>query len=296
MTETCSHIAVAVQAEKDGIRGEGPPLLFAEITIRNGSQEVLAALQRGEIWVKGPQISVEETNSDGWLRTGDLGYLDRQGNLVVLEREEDVYNIGGETVYSAETIAIVEQFPGIQDCWVFGLPDREWGWRLIALVVPLPNSFFTVDDLILHCRKSLSALQCPREFLFVGSIPRSSTGKVLREQAIESSQEPLGMNKTTRIAHRASSGIEYHGIESGTGHSLLFLHGFTGHSAAYSNFLRHMMEYFRIISLDLPGHGNTTLPTSLKANFLQIADDIAEIIRTRVQSTTHCVGYSWEED
>ncbi len=100
------------------------------------------------------------------------------------------------------------------------------------------------------------------------------------------------MNKKTRFTHRASGGIEYHGFESGAGHSLLFLHGFTGHSAAYPDFLRQMEGYFRIISLDLPGHGNTTLPTALNASFLQIADDIAEIVRTRMQSSAHCVGYS----
>ncbi len=184
MTETCSHIAALSPFRGESIKGEGPPLLFAEITIRNSRHEKLGALQRGEIWVRGPQISGGNTNSDGWLRTGDLGYLDRRGNLVVLEREYDVYNIGGETVYSLETIEIIEQFPGILDCWVLGLPDREWGWQLIALVVPRTKYFFTVEDLILHCRKSLSALQCPREIRFVDSIPRSTAGKVLREQAI----------------------------------------------------------------------------------------------------------------
>ncbi len=185
MTETCSHIAAAAPDSNGGNAGEGPPLPFAQISIRDDDLETLSAQQNGAVWIRGPQVSQARTGPDGWLPTGDLGFLDRAGNLHVLDRRQDVYKIGGESVSASKARAIVEQFPGVQDCWVLALPDREWGWQLVALVVPQPGTRFTPDDLGVHCRRALSALHAPQVFRFVEAIPRSPTGKVLRRQARE---------------------------------------------------------------------------------------------------------------
>ena len=185
MTETCSHATAVVPARQEQDEGEGPPLLFAQVSIRGGGRKELSAQKDGEVWIKGPQVSQARTDPEGWLQTGDLGYLDRQGCLHVRERSQDVYSIGGEKVSSAQARAIVEQFPGVQDCWILAVPDREWGWRLVALVVPEPGIRFTQEDLVVHCRKSLSAVHAPQVFRFVDAIPRSPTGKVLRRQVQE---------------------------------------------------------------------------------------------------------------
>ncbi len=189
MTETCSHITAVVPERPGQDAGEGPPLLFAQASVRGADLVELPAGQNGEVWIKGPQVSQARTDPDGWLQTGDWGYLDRQGHLHVQERSQDVYNIGGEKVSSAQARALVAQFPGVQDCWVLAIPDREWGWRLVALVVPEPGAQFTQDDLMVHCRQSLSAVHAPQMFRFVEAIPRSPTGKVLRRQARELAED-----------------------------------------------------------------------------------------------------------
>ncbi len=183
MTETCSHITAVVPERSGQDAGEGPPLLFAQASVRGADRVELPVRQNGEVWIKGPQVAQARTAPDGWLRTGDLGYLDPQGHLHVRERSQDVYNIGGEKVSAAQAQALVAQFPGVQDCWVLAIPDREWGWRLVALIVPKSGAQLTQDDLMVHCRKSLSAVHAPQMFRFVEAIPRSLTGKVLRRQA-----------------------------------------------------------------------------------------------------------------
>ncbi len=182
MTETCSHVTAMAPETQERGEGEGPPLPFVQISIRGSDHRALSARQRGEIWIKGPQVAQGSTGPDGWLQTGDLGYLDPRGHLHVLERSQDVYNIGGEKVSSVQARTIVAQFPGVQDCWVLAVPDKEWGWRLVALVVPRPNARFTQDDLVRHCRRSLSVVHAPQAVRFVDAIPRSPTGKVLRKQ------------------------------------------------------------------------------------------------------------------
>lgn len=183
MTETCTHIASAYPHGANANTGEGVPLPFVQISIRKVAGQDMPGQATGEIWVRGPQVSQEQTDSQGWLQTGDYGYFDMEGRLHVLGRSQDVFQIGGETVDSSNTLSVLRLFPGVQDCWVVGLPDREWGHELIALIVPHIGAQIHVDDLKMHCRERLSALQTPKVFLMAKAIPRSLSGKVLRDQA-----------------------------------------------------------------------------------------------------------------
>lgn len=94
------------------------------------------------------------------------------------------------------------------------------------------------------------------------------------------------------FVYRAASEITYHGIEIGAGPSLLFLHGFTGHKAAYPEFLNQLAAACTVLSLDLPGHGDTAIAAELTCGFTQVADDLAQILESRGPGPTHCVGYS----
>lgn len=100
------------------------------------------------------------------------------------------------------------------------------------------------------------------------------------------------MKGAISFLHHADSGIVYHGSELGEGNSLLFLHGFTGCHAAYPELMDLLARNFKVISVDLPGHGNTELPNSLVVDFSNVVHDLAEILNIRGQETPHCVGYS----
>ena len=100
------------------------------------------------------------------------------------------------------------------------------------------------------------------------------------------------MKQSIDFAFRAASGITYHGTESGTGPPLLFLHGFTGHKKAYPEFLDRLAQACTVVSLDLPGHGHTVIPAAVQSDFLQVVEDLAQILEDRASGSVHCVGYS----
>lgn len=128
------------------------------------------------------------TFSDGgrrWYRSGDLGYLDDDGCLFIVDRVKDMIISGGENVYSVEVESTLLQHPGIAEAAVVGLPDERWGEAVAALVVAKQGESFTPDELILWCKSKLAAYKCPRHVLVVGGLPRNSFGKVQKSRARE---------------------------------------------------------------------------------------------------------------
>ncbi len=111
------------------------------------------------------------------LRTGDMGHLDADGDLSVVQRRTDLIVSGGENVYPSEVEAVIEQHPAVRECCVVGLPDDEWGQRVAAVVVAvgLPET-----ELLAHCRTRLAGYKTPREVRFVPALPRTASGKVIR--------------------------------------------------------------------------------------------------------------------
>lgn len=179
LTETCSHIVSGCL--RSGLSaGEGRPLMHARIDIRDDRGQSMPSGQPGDIWVRGPQVYRNTAGPDAWHATGDVGVLDQAGTLHVLDRRQDVYRIGGETVHASEVAAVLEQHTDVVQAWVQGTKDREWGWRLWALVVPRAGTTVTDESLRRHCRKALAHLKVPQRFLVVPSIPRTAAGKVDR--------------------------------------------------------------------------------------------------------------------
>ena len=117
---------------------------------------------------------------DGWLHTGDIGYVDAHGNLHVLDRRDDLIVSGGENVYPAEVEEILRSHTGILDAAAFGVPDERWGQRVIAAIVPRPESRPTEEELAAFCGTRLASYKVPASFRFVPQLPRNSAGKVLR--------------------------------------------------------------------------------------------------------------------
>ena len=124
-----------------------------------------------------------ETVRDGWLHTGDGGYLDEEGFLFIVDRVKDMIISGGENVYSAEVENAVHQHPAVVECAVIGVPDEKWGERVHAIVRLQEGHSLTLEELIEHCRTLIAGFKCPRSVeLRQEPLPLSGAGKILKRE------------------------------------------------------------------------------------------------------------------
>jgi 2-furoate---CoA ligase len=117
----------------------------------------------------------------GWYFTGDLGYIDDEGELHVAGRVDDMIISGGENIHPVEVEEVLARHPGVRDVAVVGEPDERWGQRVVAFVVPAAPAL-TAEALDAHCRGSadLAPFKRPRRVVFVQAIPKTASGKILR--------------------------------------------------------------------------------------------------------------------
>lgn len=143
----------------------------------------------GEIIARGPNVMLgywrkpEETAKalrDGWLHTGDGGYLDEHGYLYVVDRLKDMIITGGENVYSAEVENALAEHPSVAQCAVIGIPSATWGESVHAVVVLKPGAQATAAELQAHCKARIAGYKCPKSVEFRTELPMSSVGKVLK--------------------------------------------------------------------------------------------------------------------
>jgi len=189
MTETASQIVTL--PPEDAIRklgSAGKPLLSAELRIvRDGYTQ--PAGQVGEIVVRGPNVTIgyhnrpeatAEALRDGWLHTGDLGYLDEEGYLYVFDRRSDLIISGGENVYPAEVESVLLAHPAVKEAGVTGIPDEKWGQVPAAAVKPDEGAAISEEALIQFCRERLAAYKVPKRIKFVAQLPRNASDKLMR--------------------------------------------------------------------------------------------------------------------
>ncbi len=144
--------------------------------------------RRGEIEATGPQVfreywgKPEETAAaftpDGWLRTGDVGYVDEDGFLTVVDRVKDVIISGGENVYSAEVEQVISALPGVTGVAVIGIPNERWGEVPHAIVTLAPGATLDPADFDAHCSAHLARYKVPKSLEVVDELPRTASGKV----------------------------------------------------------------------------------------------------------------------
>ena len=141
--------------------------------------------------MKGPNVMVGYWNkpaetkaaldTDGWYRTGDLGYLDGEGYLFLVDRSKDMIVSGGENVYCTEVEDAIYTHPQVLEATVFGIPDDQWGEAVHAVVVPRDGSGLTEAELIAHCRTRIAGYKVPKSVSFQSEpLPKSGPGKVLK--------------------------------------------------------------------------------------------------------------------
>ncbi len=178
------------------LRSAGRPLPWVELRIvdpQTGAE--LGPREIGEVWLRAPNVTPgyfgrpDETAAaltpDGWLRTGDGGYVDEDGYLFLTDRIKDLIVSGGENVYPVEVEEALSHHPDVREVAVIGAPDERWVEAVVAFVVLRPGARATLEDLIAFARERLAGYKIPRSIEFVDALPRTPSGKVLKRELRE---------------------------------------------------------------------------------------------------------------
>ena len=175
----------------DKLRSAGRAGLCCEVRIVDTNDAAMPTGGTGEITVRGPNVMLgywnkpeqtAETVRDGWMHTGDAGYLDDEGFLFVVDRVKDMIISGGENIYSAEVENALARHPAVQTAAVIGIPSEKWGESVHGFVILKQGSQVSSDELIAHCKSLIAGYKCPRSVEFVTELPLSGPGKVLKTE------------------------------------------------------------------------------------------------------------------
>ena len=167
----------------------GRPFINTDIRIMDESGQECEIGQVGEIAVKGDQVmkgylndpeTTAATLKDGWLYTGDLGEMDDEGFLYVVDRKKDIIISGGENISSVEVESILYKHFKIMEAAVIGLPDPKFGEGVCAVVVPRKGERISEQEVVEFCKEHLAGFKKPRKVIFTDALPRNPSGKVLK--------------------------------------------------------------------------------------------------------------------
>jgi fatty-acyl-CoA synthase len=167
----------------------GRPTPLTAVAIMDEAGKLLAPGERGEIVVRGPlvspgyyknQVATAEASRHGWHHTGDVGYLDEDNFLYIVDRLKDMIITGGFNVYSAEVEQALLAHPAVLDCAVVGLPDDKWGERVAAVLQLHPGHSVTADDVRVFVKARVGSVKSPKQVEVWPDLPRSRLGKVLK--------------------------------------------------------------------------------------------------------------------
>ena len=177
----------------DRSRSCGQALIGVQVKIVDGNGNEMPTGEVGELAARGPNImkgywnkpeQTEEVFQDGWYRSGDMGYMDEEGFVFLVDRAKDMIVSGGENVYCSEVEEALYKHPAVLEAAVFGVPDKAWGEAVHAVVVPRGD--VTPEDLIEFCRQHIAGYKLPKAVtLSADELPKSGPGKILKRELRE---------------------------------------------------------------------------------------------------------------
>ena len=197
LTETCGMVTLTTGEEFLTHRHTaGKPIPIIELELRDEGGRPVAQGEPGEVCIRGASVFLGYCSADGldptvdaggWFRTGDVGVLDGEGFLSIVDRRKDMVISGGENIYCAEVERALSTHPDVVEVAAFGMPDERLGERVVAAVVPRPGSELARGDLAgllrSHAAAQLADYKVPRDYRVVeGTMPRNATGKVIKAQ------------------------------------------------------------------------------------------------------------------
>ncbi len=192
MTETGMNCSNPLHGERR-IGSVGHPLPGVEVRIVNAeTREVLSDGEIGEVELRGPNIfkgywnqpdkTSASFSADGWFKTGDLGFREKDGYITLCGRSKDLIISGGLNIYPPEVERVLAEHPAVAACAVIGCPDREWGEKVTAVVVLEKTESATGEELMRFCREKLAPYKSPKSIVFRDDLPRNTMGKVQKAE------------------------------------------------------------------------------------------------------------------
>ena len=201
LSEAASQVATATPRQvRQKPSSVGKPLLFTQVRIIDKQGQDAPPKALGEVIVKGPTVmraydndpaATNQALQAGWLHTGDIGCLDEEGDLYILQRRADLIVTGGENVYPLEVENALRKHPDIEEAVVVGLADAAWGQRVAAAVQCKPGFTLSPEGMIRFARQSLAGYKIPRQIRFVNEFPRTASGKIQRDRVRKGFDEDL---------------------------------------------------------------------------------------------------------
>jgi fatty-acyl-CoA synthase len=199
--QTEAPMMISMMAPRDHYRADGSiaterltsagrPGPLVQAAMMDGEGRLLAPGETGEIVVRSSLVmagyykdpkATEEAGKHGWHHTGDIGYLDAEGFLHIVDRAKDMIITGGFNVYSVEVEQALMQHPDVQDCAVVGLPDEKWGERVVAVVQPHAERQIQASEITAFVKARIGSVKAPKQLEVWPDLPRSKVGKVLKK-------------------------------------------------------------------------------------------------------------------
>jgi long-chain acyl-CoA synthetase len=210
MTETTGTIVYLPPEDHDPagnarMRSAGLPMPGVELKVLGEDGQALPPGEVGEVAIRSPanmagywklpEATADTIDADGWLRTGDAGYIDADGYLFIHDRVKDMIISGGENIYPAEVESAVYGHPHVAEVAVIGVPDDTWGEAVKAVVALKPGAPADPADIIAFARTRIAAFKAPKTIDFVEALPRNASGKILRREL----RDPYWAGMTRRV-------------------------------------------------------------------------------------------------
>ncbi|MCZ8173193.1 MAG: fatty acid--CoA ligase [Novosphingobium sp.] len=197
MTETTGTICTLPPEDhsvegNQRMRSAGKPLPGVEMMIRGKDGQAMSTGEIGEICTRSssnmlgywklPEATASTMDADGWIATGDVGYMDEDGYVYIYDRAKDMIISGGENVYPAEVESGIYGHPDVLEVAVIGVPDEKWGEAVKAVCVPKPGHTIDTDSVIGWARERLAGFKVPKSVDVIEALPRNPSGKILRRE------------------------------------------------------------------------------------------------------------------
>jgi len=181
------HVEVENEHGHPRLAAAGRPTRYVQVEVVDEERRPLPQGEIGEIKVFGENASsgywqrpeeTAETFVDGWVYTGDVGYLDEHGYLFIVDRRKDMIISGGFNVYPREVENVISRLPGVREVAVVGAPDQQWGELITAVVSTVDEQELSVDQVIAHCRTAIAGYKVPKRVEFMDELPKNGAGKI----------------------------------------------------------------------------------------------------------------------
>ncbi|MFH0845447.1 MAG: AMP-binding protein, partial [Pseudomonadota bacterium] len=185
------HVPAGTPAQMKRLASAGFPRTDVEVRILDPEDKELPAGEMGEIVTRSDVVmrgywrnpkATADTLRNGWLHTGDVGYMDEAGYVFIMDRSKDMIISGGENIYPREIEEVIIQHPAVREVAVIGVPDPKWGEAIRAIVSLVPGSSVSEEELITFCKDNIASYKKPKSVDFIDALPKNNYGKILKRE------------------------------------------------------------------------------------------------------------------